>query len=303
VIRLKAATAKLLACPSCKSDLNLVSKEERKSEVYFGALVCKECEEAYPIINYIPRFTGSQHHKMYDFFHKSHLGKTWIKKERNFPHERLDLNRKELKNKVVLEIGCGIGTYTSAYKEHDPKLIIGIDMSEGVDEALKNTGFNKNTDFIQANVFHLPFKEEAFDVIYSTGVLHHTGNTKKAFACLPSLLKHNGLMTICVYSVRTNALTLKYWRRVTTKIPNSFVYALSLGLTPLSYVFKYIKPLAIFNYMIPVTILEGKQTLKDFAYIWSNIFDDLTVAYLEQHTYPEVYSWFKDAGFKKNRGT
>jgi uncharacterized protein YbaR (Trm112 family) len=44
----------ILACPVCKSDLELTVEEEDEKEVVRGSLFCKKCEESYPIVDTIP---------------------------------------------------------------------------------------------------------------------------------------------------------------------------------------------------------------------------------------------------------
>ena len=44
----------ILACPVCKSSLELKVKEEKKGDVVTGSLLCKKCKYSYPITESIP---------------------------------------------------------------------------------------------------------------------------------------------------------------------------------------------------------------------------------------------------------
>jgi uncharacterized protein YbaR (Trm112 family) len=44
----------ILACPVCKSPLELTVEEEEGDEVIKGTLYCKKCDERYPIEDRIP---------------------------------------------------------------------------------------------------------------------------------------------------------------------------------------------------------------------------------------------------------
>ena len=44
----------ILACPVCKSPLELTSEEEAQDEVVRGYLTCAQCSERYPIEDRIP---------------------------------------------------------------------------------------------------------------------------------------------------------------------------------------------------------------------------------------------------------
>ncbi len=44
----------ILACPLCKSDLEVDIKEENEEEIISGKLICKNCGVEYPIEDGIP---------------------------------------------------------------------------------------------------------------------------------------------------------------------------------------------------------------------------------------------------------
>ncbi len=46
----------ILACPKCKSDLELEVFQEENGEIISGRLICKSCKAAYPIEEGIPNF-------------------------------------------------------------------------------------------------------------------------------------------------------------------------------------------------------------------------------------------------------
>jgi len=44
----------ILACPVCKSSLELTTTEEKDGDVVTGSLFCQKCNYAYPINDSIP---------------------------------------------------------------------------------------------------------------------------------------------------------------------------------------------------------------------------------------------------------
>jgi len=44
----------ILACPVCKSSLELKVSEEKEGDVVTGSLLCKKCDHGYPITESIP---------------------------------------------------------------------------------------------------------------------------------------------------------------------------------------------------------------------------------------------------------
>src|SRR5262249_50432550 len=84
----------------------------------------------------------------------------------NFPIEQLD-------GQLVLDAGCGMGRFAEVV-QGGGGTYIGVDYSFAVDAAFANAGRLPNVHFVQADVFHLPFADEIFDLVFSLGVLHHT---------------------------------------------------------------------------------------------------------------------------------
>ena len=44
----------ILVCPTCKGQLELRVSVERDDEIVEGSLLCKACDECYPIVDAIP---------------------------------------------------------------------------------------------------------------------------------------------------------------------------------------------------------------------------------------------------------
>lgn len=81
-----------------------------------------------------------------------------------------------LKDKVVLDAGCGLGGRTAYYSEKGAKSIIGIDMDENhIKYAKEFADFKKihNTTFLVANFIDIPLESNQFDVIILNDVLEH----------------------------------------------------------------------------------------------------------------------------------
>ncbi len=51
---MKRRLLEILACPLCKSDLELEVIEENDEEIISGKLVCSSCKEEFPIEDGIP---------------------------------------------------------------------------------------------------------------------------------------------------------------------------------------------------------------------------------------------------------
>ncbi len=127
-----------------------------------------------------------------------------------------------LKDKIVLDAGCGSGRFTKAAARCNAKVVIGLDIG---DTTFKAYQLNKDMDnvlILQADIYNPPFPDNFFDTVMSIGVLHHLPYPQKGFDALVKKVKPGGKMTIWVYSRRQNARAIYFYepvRVITKKIP------------------------------------------------------------------------------------
>ena len=103
--------------------------------------------------------------------------------------------------KSVLEIGCGLGKDFSRFASAGA-LATSIDMSI---ESLKLTKkrfeiFGLKGNLCLADAENLPFKDGAFDLVFSWGVFHHTPNTQKAISEAHRCAKPGGKIIVMLYN-------------------------------------------------------------------------------------------------------
>ncbi len=297
---MKNSLLKYLVCPDCSRPLTLHVKETEQNEVKTGKLSCASCRKAYPIVNFIPRFVSSDQYvsnfsfewgrhrtTQLDSYRHNHISRdTFL--------EKTGFTRKDLKGKLVLDVGCGMGRFMEIAGDFGGE-VIGIDLSRAVDAAWTNLHRRGKCHFIQADIFHLPFKPKTFDAIFSIGVLHHTPNTKSAFMNLPSLLKPGGKIAIWVYgenTFRPYAYFGDLWRRVTTRLPKPLLYLLSFSAVPLYWTYKIPFLGTLINLLFPYS------TDPDWHWRVLDTFDWYSPQYQWKHTYPEVIGWFETAKLK-----
>lgn len=106
---------------------------------------------------------------------------------------RFDLIGKylNLKNKRILDIGCGIGTYLKKFQEYSGE-VYGADINqENVKEALKITPKVK-----LASAENLPFGDNFFHLVLLHEVLEHLTDDKKAIKEALRVLKPKGSLVI-----------------------------------------------------------------------------------------------------------
>jgi SAM-dependent methyltransferase len=87
----------------------------------------------------------------------------------------------ELRQRRVLDVGCGIGMYTDAFLRETPN-VFGIEIER--ERALEARARTKHV--IQGPGEELPFADEAFDVVFSHEVLEHVADDR---ACMREMAR------------------------------------------------------------------------------------------------------------------
>lgn len=180
------------------------------------------------------------------------------------------LKEKDLKDKRILDAGCGTGEKSIFFAKAGAKEIVAIDFSKGqLEEArrkakkekIKNILF-KEKDILKDDLTELG----KFDIIVSLGVLHHTQDPKKAFALILGQIKQDGIIIIGLYHKYSRA---KY--RLHRFLLHNFV-----SRDP--------DKIIDFVYKINKNIKAPKSTL----------YDRYAVPHESYHTLREIKGWFKE---------
>lgn len=100
---------------------------------------------------------------------------------------------KFIKNKTVLDVGCGFGWAELLFSKHHPKKMIGMDYSEeclSIARKFKHPSYS----FKVGNALELPFKDNTFDTVMTWEVLEHIPKhtEERMFSELYRVLKPGG---------------------------------------------------------------------------------------------------------------
>lgn len=297
---MKKELLKYLICPKCGGEISLIKTKESEEEIEEGSLQCLKCSVKYPIIKFIPRFVKNDGYVHNFSFQWNRWRKDQIDAFRNlkeaeevFP-KRTGFNLNDLKDKNVLDVGCGAGRFVEIISNHGGN-IFGVDFSYSIDAAFENFGKRKNVHLIQADVFELPFRKEIFDFIFSIGVLHHTVSTEQAIKKLPFFLKHSGKLAVWLYNKSELFFMSERYRRFTTKMPDKLLYYLTFLAVPYYYLTR-IRLIGNFFY-----ILFPISQYPEWHIRWLETYDWYSPKYQWKHDYPEVFRWFEECNLKNIR--
>jgi SAM-dependent methyltransferase len=276
-----------LMCPGCKT----VGLRRSAAE-----LTCAPCGARYPIVGGIPRFVGGEFYSGSFGFQWKRFARTQLDsangttQSRDTFVEKTGWRLEDLKGATVLDAGCGMGRFAEICANAGAD-VHAIDLSVAVEAAYANLSARDNVSIYQADIMNLPFPAGSFDRIYSLGVLHHTPDTRAAFARLVPLLKPGGTITIWVYSTE-----LLVWRggellrKLTPKLSQRTLLKLSRLAIPLYHLHMTRIPGRLTRVWLPTSLHPTPE------WRWLDTFDWYAPKYQWKHSFDEVERWFQDAG-------
>ncbi len=111
-------------------------------------------------------------------------------------------------NPSLLDVGCGTGTMLKLLQEQGLQNLRGADISENMLKIAANK--NPNIPFRAALSEKLPYKDNIFDLVYLSGILHHLPSTDTTLKEIYRILKPGGIMLIFEPIVEWS-LHKKFW--------------------------------------------------------------------------------------------
>ena len=309
---MKIELLSMLRCPRTGQSLTLVDQIEDNGEVISGTLISADGVNQYPIRGGIPRFVPSNNYADNFGMQWNHFSKTQLDSYTGIP---ISSNRfwiatnwdaEDLKDKWVLDIGCGAGRFAEVALRAGAK-VVALDYSSAVDACSSNLGNHPNLYIVQGDVYCLPFAHNNFPYVYSLGVLQHTPDVARAFIALTSMVKPGGSLCVDYYWKRLRTmLHMKYvLRPLTKRMAQDKLFALlqcstpfmlkisqALGAIPiLGLVLSRLIPVANYTGIFPLT----NRQLQEWALL--DTFDWFAPAYDNPQTIKTVKQWFKNANF------
>lgn len=231
--------------------------------------------------------------------------KTWFKDDALLRKDEflysLTVDREELRGALILDGGCGNGRLTGSLASFGAE-VVGVELSVGVERAQSGRDhyageYAPLVHFVQGNVMEPPLRAGCFDIVHSSGVLHHTPSVERALARLLPALRPGGRVYVQLYRRREawvgipNALL----RRLTSRLPPRLLYRMCWAAVPLHTAL-----------VLAVSRLRGESSPIASATRGEralSLFDNFSPRYQYRHTAQEMRRMFESAGLVDIRDT
>jgi predicted RNA methylase len=141
------------------------------------------------------------------------FGENWAEYAQKIDEKRIEeaeksivrlVGKEAIEGRTFLDIGCGSGLFSLAAVRLGARQLLAVDLDPHSVETTRRTLSRHvpgtNWDCRQISVFDLdPSTVGTFDVVYSFGVLHHTGAMYDAITKASKLVAPNGMLTLGLY--------------------------------------------------------------------------------------------------------
>lgn len=310
-----------LVCPACSSSLFRAGGSP-------SILICYACSEEFPIINGIPRMLRKMDSNLssrsngpanrdqtlqlqtaasfgFEWTRFAEMCPEW---ESNFWDYMFPRTAESFRGKKVLDAGCGIGRH-AYYAARYGAEVWAVDISDAVEVAAKNVS-GTQARVIQADLNHLPFPKDSFDLVYSIGVLHHLSDPEGAFQYLLRFVKPGGEFRMFLYWAperqpikRFLLKAVSALRELTVRMPHRFLY-------PISYVAAFLVwtcfvwPYRAFKRIPMLSQIADRLPLRQysryrFRTCANDQFDRLSAPVEKRYSREQVEQFLKSAGLEE----
>ncbi len=170
---------------------------------------------------------------LYENIYKDNFsfGKNWEKYLKRISNSNLNearnhltslFGKEKLKEKTIIDFGCGSGLFSLASFLEGAKKVMSVDIDPSSIKCaskLKKSAINLTKGewvIKKGSALDLIFINQLgkYDIVYSWGVLHHTGDMWTAIDNVSKLVKPHGVFMLAIYNKRKGFQSSEFWKNI-----------------------------------------------------------------------------------------
>lgn len=238
------------------------------------------------------------------------FGKNWQDFLKKLDDKRIERAKKSLVDflgidnlvgKTFVDVGCGSGLFSLAAKMLGAEKVLSIDIDESsvlCANYLKDKYFSNDEswqikhgsaldqDFIE--------KQGKYDIVYSWGVLHHTGDMWRAIKNVEKMLKKEGLFYLALYNEKTGFQSSVFWKKVKETYSKSGYFVKKL--IEVVYLIQFFLK-GILKFENRIKYIKTYRSKRGMNW-WTDVKDWLGGHPYEFAKVDKINSYFKEKGYK-----
>ena len=231
------------------------------------------------------------------------FGKNWLNFLKRANSNSIEIASKSINdllqhielNEIFLDVGCGSGIFSLAARNKNMN-VTSFDYDEfsvKATQSLKDKYYknDKKWNVFQGSILDKEFLKKfinKFDIVYSWGVLHHTGEMLQALENISVIPKRGGFLIISIYN--NQGYKSIYWKKIKKLYNTSFFLKILIILIHAPY-FLFIVPLK-------KILFEQKFQINRGMNLWYDYLDWIGGYPFEVASVDQIVNFFKQRGFK-----
>jgi SAM-dependent methyltransferase len=199
---IRRAFLELLACPDCQGGIDEIAED----------LLCRACGARHPVIGGVPalrRASDARTETVRAFYSDAPFPNypprdtlEWLRNRAAQAELPRLLDAAIPGDARVLDMGCGTGQM-SLFLSSANRIVVGADLTRAsLDLAVRAARRYaiERALFVETDLFAPGLRVGAFDVVYCSGVLHHTPDPRASFSSLVRLVRPGGVVLVGLYN-------------------------------------------------------------------------------------------------------